>query len=312
MSRKQSIYDCLIKTNFMDNLLSKLTVNILTYKTNNQILKKCISSIDRSIKINIIENSNSLKDQNLFKQINPNLNIILTGKNLGYGGGHNYGLEKTKTQYALILNPDLVCKENYFTNIKKYLNEDLDFSIIGSQYEPNKMNKPAYGLFNKKKYNLDLPASNIFLQTVDWVVGCSMLIDLNKFTGKKLFDENFFLFYEETDLCRRVKNIGKNIFSSKVLIIDHLGEKGSFGIDVNDINYVKLRNWHLMWSSFYFDRKHNNYFFALRNSLGILIRSFFKTIFYLIFFNKIKINKYLYRFLGLTNSILGLKSWYRI
>ena len=296
----------------MNNLLSNLTVNILTYRTNEEILKNCILSIDKSVKINLIENSTKLKNQLFFEKLNPNIKVFCTGKNLGYAAGHNFGLKNVKTKYVLILNPDLICKKNYFKNIQKYLNNESDYSIIGSQYEENKMNKPAYGLFNVKTSNNDLPINENYLQKVDWVVGCSMLVNLEKFNGRNLFDENFFLFFEETDLCKRIKLIGGNIYSSKALIIDHFGEKGSFATDKNnELEYIKLRNWHLMWSSFYYYKKNNNYFFALKNSLGSLIRSIFKTIFYSIVFNKLERTKYFYRFLGLYNSMLGNKSWYR-
>jgi N-acetylglucosaminyl-diphospho-decaprenol L-rhamnosyltransferase len=296
----------------MNNLLSNLTVNILTYRTNQEILENCIMSIDKTVRINIIENSHELKNQEHYKKLNPNLEVYLTGKNLGYGRGHNFGLQKVKTQYVLILNPDLVCKENYFKNIQVYFTKDIDFSIIGSQYEKHKMDKPAYGLFESKIYNDNLPTNEINLQKVDWVVGCSMLFNLEKFNNRNLFDENFFLFFEETDLCRRTKLLGQNIYSSKSLLIDHFGEKGSFASDENNkLSYIKLRNWHLMWSSFYYYKKNNNYMFALKKSLGTLVRSFFKAIFYSIIFNKNEKTKYYYRFLGLYNSMIGRKSWYR-
>ena len=296
----------------MNNLLSNLTVNILTYRTNQEILKNCIMSIDKTVRINIIENSNELKNQEFYKKLNPNIEVFLTGENLGYGRGHNFGLQKVKTKYALILNPDLVCKENYFKNIQIYFTENIDFSIIVYQYEKHKMDKPAYGLFESKIYNDKLPTNEINLQKVDWVVGCSMLFNLEKFNDRNLFDENFFLFFEETDLCRRTKLLGQNIYSSKSLLIDHFGEKGSFASDLNNkLSYIKLRNWHLMWSSFYYYKKNNNYMFAFKKSLGTLVRSFFKTIFYFIIFNKTEKTKYYYRFLGLYNSMLGKKSWYR-
>ena len=60
-----------------------------------------------------------------------------------------------------------------------------------------------------------------------------MLIDLNKFSSKKIFDENFFLYFEEFDLCKRIKDKEEDVFVSKDLIIDHLGSKGSFATDKN-------------------------------------------------------------------------------
>ena len=104
------------------------------------------------------------------------------------------------------------------------------------------MDKPAFGIFNNEKYNPNIPVNENNLQSVDWVVGCSMLIDLNKFESRKIFDDNFFLFYEETDLCKRVKLMKGEVFTSKDLIIDHYGEKGSFATEKDtEYSYLKLK-----------------------------------------------------------------------
>ena len=297
----------------MNNKLSNLTVNILTYKTNKVILKNCIDSISSEVVINIIENSNKFENKEYLQNFKHNINIICTGSNLGYAAGHNFGISKVKTRYVLILNPDLICMSSYFENIKNYLNEDVNFNIIGSQYEKDKMNKPAYGLFDKKGINPILPIDNKKLQNVDWVVGCSMLIDLKKFSNTKLFDENFFLFYEETDFCRSVKLNNGLVFSSKNLIIDHYGEKGSFASETdNKYSYLKLRNWHLMWSSFYYYKKNYSYSYAFKLLIGSLVKSFFKLIFFAILFNKYNFTKHLFRFSGLLNSMIGKSSWFRL
>ena len=67
-----------------------------------------------------------------------------------------------------------------------------------------------------------------------------------------------------------------------------------------------------MWSFFYYHKKNEGYFVALNKTSGKLIKSFFKTIYYFISFNKNERIRYLYRFLGLINSMTGKKSWFRI
>ena len=297
----------------MNNKLSNLTVNILTHRTNTKILTDCVKSISKDVAINIIENSENFENKDIFRKFEQNVSIICTGNNLGYAGGHNYGITNVKTRYVLVLNPDLVCKKDYFLNIQKYLSEEINFHIIGSQYEEHKMDKPAFGIFNNEKYNPNIPVNENNLQSVDWVVGCSMLIDLNKFESRKIFDDNFFLFYEETDLCKRVKLMKGGVYTSKDLIIDHYGEKGSFATEKDtEYSYLKLRNWHLMWSSFYFYKKNFNYFYALKILFGTFVKSFFKIIFFGIIFNKYNYTKHLHRFLGLYNSMIGKKSWFRV
>ena len=297
----------------MTKYLPKLAINILTFKTDLGILKNCIDSIDKSIPINIIENSNNFKDKISLKKMRKNINFYCTGKNYGYGKGHNYGFSKINNRYVLICNPDVVFKKDYFKNIFKILNNDLEFSIIGSQYSKKYMNRPAYGLFDLKKINPALKKDNLKLQKVNWVVGCTMLFDLSKFSNKKIFDENFFLFYEETDLCKRIISKKGQIYTGSNLIIKHLGEKSSFAIIPKfKIDYIKLRNWHLMWSSFYFKKKHHGYLYSLITHFPYLIKDLLKTSVYLIFLRKEKYIKHIYRFLGLYNSMIGNKSKFRV
>ena len=296
-----------------NNRIKDISINILTYRTDKKILDDCIRSINIPIPINIIENSKKFINKNRFKKINKKIRIFCTGKNSGYAGGHNYGLSKAKTRYVLICNPDVIFNKNYFKNIKIYLKKNIDFHVIGSQYIKKKMNRPAYGLFKSNMINPDLPINYQGLQKVDWVVGCTMLIDMKKFSKTKIFDENFFLFYEENDLCKRIKTNGGYIYSSKKLIINHFGEKGSFATNPKlKLDYIKLRNWHLMWSSFYFQKKYNGFFISLIMHLSTVIKSFLKFILFFIFFKKESYTKHLYRFLGLINSIIGNRSSFRV
>ena len=72
-----------------------------------------------------------------------------------------------------------------------------------------------------------------------------------------------------------------------------------------------MREWHWMWSTFYFYKKNFNYFYALRQVIGKFIKAFLKTIFYSITFNKKEKEKYKYRFLGIYNAVLGKPSNFR-
>ena len=137
-----------------------------------------------------------------------------------------------------------------------------------------------------------------------------MLINLDKYKNKKIFDENFFLFWEETDLCFRTINKNEKIFMSEDLKINHLGFKSS--VVENELSLLKLRNWHYMWSFFYFHKKKFSYFKAFKKTFGRLIRSIIRVIFYSITLNKKNRVIYTYRFLGLINSIFLKKSYFRI
>ena len=294
----------------MDNKLSDLTIIIVTFRTNISILKDCLKSIDPSVKVLIVENSDNFINSEEIKKNFKNVNILCTGSNLGMGGGNNFGLEKVKTNFSLILNPDIICEKNFFENIIQYLNDDFEYSIIGSQYLDNTIWKPA-GFFSKKK-NIDIKFDKN-LTKVDWVVGCSMLINLKKFKTKKIFDENFFLFFEEFDLCKRTLINGNLIYSSNKLLVKHLGFKGSFASDAKyEIDALKLKNWHYMWSQFYFNKKYEGIFISYIKGLASLLKNSIKILFNIITNNELEAIKYKFRFSGLLSSMLTKKSSFRI
>ena len=112
------------------NNLEKLTVIIVTYNTTEKIILDCLNSIRNNAKVVIVENSNHFihKDKIISKY--PKTTIYCTGENLGYGGGNNYGLQKVKTDYGMILNPDTILDKSFFRNINPLLN-NKSFSLIG-------------------------------------------------------------------------------------------------------------------------------------------------------------------------------------
>tara|TARA_B100000035_G_scaffold286834_1_gene271424 strand:+ start:829 stop:1728 length:900 start_codon:yes stop_codon:yes gene_type:complete len=295
--------------------LDELTVVILTYNTPRKIILDCLSSIDKRVKTLIVENSKIFNHESIIKSEFPNVKVICTGDNLGYAKGNNFGISHAKTDYVLILNPDIICDKDFFSNVISVSNEAKEFAIIGCQYLFDKVFMPA-GFFDKKK-NIEFVKNfreekidNLF--NVDWVTGCSMLLNLKNFNDRNIFDQNFFLYFEEFDLCKSVLKKGKNIFTSKQLKVHHLGFKSSLN-ENQDENLIKIniKDWHYMWSSFYFYKKNYSYGYALLKIFGKFLKSFFKMIFYSITLQTNLKNKYMNRFLGLLNSMLGKPSSFR-
>ena len=95
--------------------------------------------------------------------------------------------------------------------------------------------------------------------------------------------------------------------------MSHLGYQGSISTNPKyEIESEMIRNWHWMWSTFYFHKKHSGYIKAFYLMIGKLIRSFVKMIFFSILYNKKKQKIYFSRFSGLINSMLGKRSWFRV
>jgi len=136
-----------------------------------------------------------------------------------------------------------------------------------------------------------------------------MFLNLQQFQSIGFFDENFFIYFEEIDLCRRLKNNNKKIFLDSGIEIEHIG--GSSHDKKINHEMELSRNWHWMWSTFYYHKKYKGFLFALSKVILKLFSSSLKIIYYSIIKNQYKKNIYFHRFSGLVNSIMGKKSWYR-
>tara|TARA_B100000941_G_scaffold254033_1_gene202020 strand:+ start:325 stop:1164 length:840 start_codon:yes stop_codon:yes gene_type:complete len=272
-----------------------LTIIINTFKSEDKIFS-CLDSIDSIFKVLVIENSNNDELKKKIESLYSNVQCILTGKNLGYAKGNNLGLSKVNTKYALILNPDTTLEKNTIKNFFDTAEKIKDFAIIG----PAKQNE-----FNDS----DLKREPKDLFEVKDLKGFAMFLNLDQFKDIGYFDQNFFIYLEEIDLCKRLRKKNRKIFLDKKIIINHLGGK-SHNKEI-DFEMELSRNWHWMWSSFYFNRKHFGYLNSFAKIFLKLISSLLKTIFYTFIFNNRKKKIYFHRLSGLLNSIIGKKSWYR-
>ena len=125
----------------------------------------------------------------------------------------------------------------------------------------------------------------------------------------KYFDDNFFLYLEEIDLCKRLKKLNLKICLSSNIFVEHFAGK-SHNPEFSEKMEIQ-RNWHYMWSLFYFNKKHYGLFQAYKITIGKFISAFIKLIIYF-FINKKKHLIYKHRFFGLLNSYLKKRSSFRI
>ena len=272
--------------------LNQITIVITSYKSDKKIVK-CLESINGQCKTIIIENSDKLSFKEKIEKNFKNTKCYIAGKNLGYAKGNNLGLSKVKTKYALILNPDSELGNDALNNFLNTASEIKKFAIIGPATQDEKNTKN-----NHKE-----------VTEVNSVKGFAMFLNLEEFNDIGFFDSNFFIYLEEIDLCKRLKAKNKKIFVDPSILIYHQG--GSSHEEQYNFEMELSRNWHWMWSTFYFNKKYYGFFVAFLKIIPKMIKSFLKFIFYSLTFNKKKRKIYLYRLSGINNSLLGKKSWYR-
>jgi N-acetylglucosaminyl-diphospho-decaprenol L-rhamnosyltransferase len=282
-----------------------LSIVIVTFKSET-VIHECIKSIDKDIKIIVVENSNNYQFKNELERSYSNVSCVLSSKNLGMGAGNNIGIKKTKTDFVLILNPDVILETSTINELIIASQKISSFAILAPI--SSDINYPNYKFDNDKKIII----KNEFPIKVKSVDGFAMLFDkkkLDKIFHKNYFDENFFMYLENDDLCKRVIDAKEEIYIAPISKIKHLGGKAVNIKYKNEIEFA--RNWHWIWSKFYFNKKHHGYFTAFFKGFPKLIFSLIKYIFYSLIRNKIKKKIYLNRASGFVNAAINKKSWYR-
>jgi len=278
----------------MSEFEKNVTFVIVCFRSRN-IIEKCLESISSNCKVIIVENSNDILIKDYLEKKFSNVQVLISGDNIGYGRANNLGISMVKTKYVFILNPDTYLEKNtlkelsYVTNV---LNDN--FSILSPD------------IFNNKLLKLDNNEIKDFIEA-DFVKGFAMLLNLSKINFDKVFDENFFLFLEEIDLCKRVKDIGGKIYIACKAKVHHYSKKSS-----GDEFHIELcRNWHWMWSLYYYNFKHFGLLVAYKITLYKFISSLIKMLMAMLLFKKKKYLIYKYRLLGLINAYRGKNSWLR-
>ena len=271
--------------------MNEITIVIITYKSR-KIIYDFIKKIPSTIKIIIIDNS---QDHELKKDIEEkykNISVYLKENN-GVSSALNYAVEKINTKYFLQISPDL---EFNFEDLKIFLDfaktKKNDFAALGPRFLDVKQK-------SHKQIN-----ENLEFGKIDSIHGSCMFVDKDIFFKIGKFDENFFLYFEETEYCYRAKK--KGYFSYQINDIK-VTTKGR-SVDLENESYSNILIWHFIWSKFYFHKKKYGKLLSLIIFLPLLVRILFKIIFYTITRNEISSIKYKTRFDGLLKSIKGQKS----
>ncbi len=277
---------------------NEITVLFVSYHSED-IIEKSIMTIDKNIKIIVVENSKNNILKNKLEEKYSNVKVIIPQENLGNGAGINYGIKHIDTMYAFYLDVDTEVFPDTIQNLIYAAKQIKEFSILAPKINNFEYKKECYIDFqNKSEYS-----------KMKFVTGCALFFDIRIFKEVGFFDEKIFLYYEENDFYERCLSKEKYIFLVKNSKINH---KGNSSINEKYKDEIEInRNWHLMWSTFYFYKKHFGTIKAYVKILPKFTSALLKFIIFFLINNKKKRDIYYARFNGSLNSIIGKKSWFR-
>ena len=281
---------------------NKTTIVLISHKSRELILK-FINNLSKNIQILVIENSS---DFDLEKDIKDYKNVeIKFMNNNGYGSAINYASSYILTKYFFVFSPDI---------------KNVDDKLI-SIFEEKAQIIKTFGALGPRFLNVTEKShrqSNIKeeIGEINSISGSAMCFDKSVFDAIGGFDENIFLYFEETDYCMRAKKMGYKMYQINKMFVDHTRGANAGVVKAKNTNEVKklekLYSWHFIWSKYYLFVKHHGKLFSLLYFMPILIRILFRINLYKFKKDINKKEKYQSRLNGLITSMRGLKSFKRL
>lgn len=186
---------------------------------------------------------------------NPKINIINNKVRKGFGENHNYAFKHFKEKFFCVLNPDIQFIHNPFPKLISLLEEENCGVVAPTVCSPNKNLENTWRTFPtptiilKKAIGLPENHSKTICKDCnihyDWVAGMFMLFRSDIFQIVHGFDENYFLYYEDVDICYRLKNKGYYILGDTETKVIHYAQRDSH----KKLNFFI---WHLMGMTRFF------------------------------------------------------------
>ena len=221
-----------------------ITASIVLYNEDLETLKKTVDFFLKTPlekKLYLIDNSPTRALEAHFKH--SETEYIFVGKNIGFGKAHNLVLNKINSDFHLILNPDVDFLSDVIPNLIKEIKSNSEVSFITPKVVyPNKdkqfvcrKHPTFFDLINRKLKIFKTKITENEYQDNDlenpfypeFIHGCFMLFKTEDFKQLKGFDERYFLYMEDADICRKIDVLGKKKLFYPKIEITHQHQKGS-------------------------------------------------------------------------------------
>ncbi len=279
-----------------------ITIVFLSFHSEHHI-RRHLLEIDIKFPIIVVDNSLNFEFKKEIEKQFKNVEVIIPRKNLGFAAGMNLGIKSSKTNYVFINSPDVIISNNSIEKLVDKISLIDNFALLGPTYLDESVNKNYHELKNSNTYK------NLNLKEVKWIDN-NFIINKSEINKIGFFDEDFFMYYENFDLCHRILENKKKMYVCSDIKFIHQGTNST---DQKFTTEVQLsKSWHYSWSKYFFFKKHYGIFFALKKIMPNFFRSIKKIFYYNIFNrNKLEARLAVAELAGITNAILSKPSNFR-
>ena len=215
---------------------TKLSIIIVAYNSHNH-LERCVASLYEKIKLAepweiILVNNDEERDVRELSLDFSHVKIVDHRKNIGFGSGVNLGVQAASGKFLFFLNPDTEVLTENVAAVVEELEGNRSLGIIGGRIIDSAGRSQPWSagrgisLYDLVRNNLGVSRSKFIWNSsqkaeCDWVAGTALLMAKDLFHELGGFDERFFMYFEDMDLCRRAKLLGRKILFLPAFEVSH-------------------------------------------------------------------------------------------
>lgn len=227
----------------MPTTLARVSPVVVTYRSA-KLVKQISQTISLFNHFVIVDNSVDPNDTLLYQLEAkfPHGTYCRNTRNLGFGAGNNVGLKQVGTEFALIINPDVEIDAQAIQALIACADRYPNALFIGSQVFDTRAGTifPSYGWGYPDQPNEGYLAADGDVSTL-WLSGCCLLVRVKPFLELGGFDERFFMYYEEFDICQRAHLAGMECILASEAHIKHASSSSSQ--PSLRVSYIKDLHW---------------------------------------------------------------------
>ncbi len=215
------------------------SVIIVNYRSAEH-LRRALRSLPEAWQWEVIVVNNDRSEEKVLEEWREEglITLVSSGGNIGFGAAANIGALHATGRFFLFLNPDTLWQWGTFSEIAEFFEKHPKVGVIGAKMVDNSgsSEKWSAGLslsfFELVRNNIGIPSGKHIWESrrrigSGWVSGAALFVRKETFIAADGFDERFFLYFEDMDLCHRVRLMGQRVVLYPEVVIRHLGGKSS-------------------------------------------------------------------------------------
>lgn len=239
--------------------------NMSTIETTLKTLFECTKDID--FKLYIVDNCSTDGTKEYIRENYSDIEFIEQSKNVGFGAGHNEVISIVDSRYHLIINPDIVLKENAVKKMADYMDKHSDIGLLSPRICFPNGNDQILGKKNpsikyliasrlrgdnpgkllKEYAMLDCDLSKPV--DIENATGCFMMIRTSVLKEVKGFDDGFFMYFEDADITRRINEISRSVYYPEAIVNHVWGRDSKRNLKLMVIHIKSMLRYFSKWKT---------------------------------------------------------------